>query len=347
MRRSLFFILCLLISNFLVSCAPASSGALFFYIRQGATPTLVLLDSPQSNAPLDEIPLAAPPDCGFWSLTPAPSGPLAALEWQCSFGLVTQLVDTKNKRVIPLVDGPTSQSHFLGWSADGQTIYIKVATTTDPKILSINTESRLPTVLTQVSPNTYNLTTSPAGDVLIWAFSDGLHLGSQIWGSQKSGKPQIIFSDPGNIISFMRYAPDGKRIAAIRIPDDTRPFPPGALWLVDSDGKHARFAAVADGGRGMFPVWAPNGEQIAFIGRNQPEDPTSINLSILTLSDFIPATFDLQPILPPVWSLDGKGLYLTLAAGDKMDVWFYEIETGKTTKRFENACCAGWIMGGK
>ena len=141
----------------------------------------------------------------------------------------------------------------------------------------------------------------------------------------------------------MRYAPDGQHIAAIRTPDDTTTFPAGALWLVDSNGKHARFAAIADGGRGMFPVWSQDGEKIAFIGRNHPDDSDSINLSILTLSGFTPAIFDIKPLLPPVWAADGKGVYVTLAAGDKMDVWFYEIATQTSQKMFENACCAGWI----
>ncbi len=344
MRRLHFPILCLLLSGFLVSCAPGSSGALFFYMRMGDTPTLVILDGPQAAATREEIPLQAPPGCSFWSLTPAPRGPFAALEWQCPFGQLTQLVDTNSKRISALLDDPKADSHFLGWSADGKQIYIKTAMSTDPKILQVNTQSRLPTVLT-ISPNTYNLTTSPNAETLLWAFSDGLYLGSQIWGAEvNGGKPHIIFSDPGHIISFMRFSPDGKRIAAIRTPDSTEPFPAGALWLVDSDGKHSRFAAIADGGRGMFPVWSPNGEKIAFIGRNQPEDPASINLSILTVSGFTPETIQMQPALPPVWSLDGNGLYVTLPADGKMNLWFYEISTGKSQKLFENACCAGWII---
>ena len=345
MRHSLFSVIGFLLSLFLISCAPASSqGTLFFYVRQGATPTLVLLDNPESAQPRGEIALAPPPGCDFWSLTPAPIGPFAALEWQCPFGLVTQLIDTRDGKISFLLDAPTLDSHFLAWSVDGKNVYIKAAAMTQAQILRVDVESHQATLLPQVSPNTYNFTVSPTDGVLLWAFSDGIGLGSQVWGANADGSdPQIVLSDQAHIVGLMRYSPDGKHVAAIRQPDGQQPFPAGELWLADSDGKHPHLVATTDAGRGMFPVWSPNGEKIAFIGRSKGSDPSSINLSILTLSDFQPSVIDMQPVLPPVWSPDGSGLYVTLPADGKMDVWFYEIAAGKRKKLFENACCAGWI----
>jgi Tol biopolymer transport system component len=157
----------------------------------------------------------------------------------------------------------------------------------------------------------------------------------------------MVLTDPANIIGLMRYSPDGKHIAAIRLPDNQSDLPPGELWLADSDGKHAHFAATADAGRGMFPVWSPNGEKIAFIGRTHPQDPASMNLSIYNVLNSELSTFNFQPSTPPAWSPDGSRLYFTLASDGKMDIWFYEISTGKTEKVFENACCAGWTEAGK
>lgn len=349
MRRCYLSTLILLISSLFVSCAPASSsGAFFFYVEQGPAPTVVLLDRPDSDAPHSRIALAPPPDCGFWSLTPAPLGPWMALEWQCSFGLVTQLVDTDSKKIIPLFDDASLDSHFLSWSPDGKTIYVKTGLTTNPQILRVDVLSRQATALAGVSPNTYNFTVSPTDGVLLWAFSNGIGLGSQVWGANADGSsPQVVLSDPAHIVGLIRYSPDGKHVAAIRQPDGQEPFPAGELWLADSDGKRPHLVATTDAGRGMFPVWSPGGEKIAYIGRTDPRDPASINLSILTLSDFKPLTINLAPALPPVWSPDGDGLYVTLAADGKMELWFYQISTGKSRKLFDNACCAGWTGGGR
>ncbi len=344
MPRSLLFIFCSLSACFLTSCAPASAGALFFYLRPGTTPTLVLLDNPESSQPRGEIALAPPPDCDFWSLTPAPRGPLLALEWQCSFGLVTQVVNSSSKEISSLLNEPNSDSHFLAWSNDGATVYLKAATVSDPKILRVDAQSHQGMVLSGVSPNTYSFTVSPTDGVLLWAFSNGIGLGSQVWGADANGvNPQVVLSDPAHIVGLIRYSPDGKHVAAIRQPDGKEPFPAGELWLADSDGKHPHLVATTDAGRGMFPVWSPNGEKIAYIGRDNPDDPASLNLSILTLSGVTPVTLHLQPANPPAWAPDGSRLYFTSAADGKMELWFYEISTGKTEKLLENACCAGWL----
>jgi Tol biopolymer transport system component len=328
--------------------APASSpGALFFYIRQGDAPTLVLLRDPDSHSPMGEMPLASPPDCSFWSLSPAPTGPLAALEWQCPSGPLTQIVDLDGRKISSLLDDPSIDTHFLAWSPDGKSVYLKAGALSNPQILRVDAISRQVTVL-PIPANTYSLAVSPADGTIVWALTGGIGSGSQVWGSDaQSANSQLVLTDPANIIGLMRYAPDGRHIAAIRLPDDQSALPPGELWLADSDGKHAHFAATADAGRGMFPVWSPNGEKIAFIGRTHPRDPASINLSILTLSDLNLLTFNLQPVFPPIWSPDGSRLYFTLASDGKMDVWSYEISTGKTEKLFENACCVGWTEAGK
>jgi Tol biopolymer transport system component len=347
MQRSLFLTLILICSFLFVSCAPAtSSGARFFYVRMGATPTLMLLDSPESRQPRGEIPLAAPADCSFWSLTPAPVGPFAALEWQCPFGPLTELVNVGEKSVGALLDDVNRDSHFLAWSADGKSIYLKTGATTQPQIMRVDVASHQATVMKKISLNTYNLTVSPTEDIVLWAFSDGIGFGSQLWASTADGsRTQMVLSDPGDIISLMRFAPDGKHIVAIRMPDNKDPLPAGELWLADSDGKHAHFTATADAGRGMFPVWSADGAKIAFIGRSHPNDPASINLSVLTFPDEKVSTFDVQPAFPPVWSPDGDSLYFTQGADGKMELWSYKLSTGASQKLFDSACCAGWVQG--
>jgi Tol biopolymer transport system component len=309
-----------------------------------ASPVLTLLDGPDAQPPVGEIPLVAPAGCGFGLLAPAPNGPLTAIEWQCADGPRTQVVDLNDKKTFSLVDDASLDSHFLAWSPDGKSVYLKVGVLANPQILRVEAVSRQVTVM-PIPANTYSLAVSPADGTIVWALTRGIGSGSQVWGSDAhSLMSQLVLADPTNIIGLMHFSPDGKRIAAIRLPDDQALLPPGELWIADSDGQHAHFAATADAGRGMFPVWSPDGEKIAFAGRDHPRDAGSINLSILTLADLQLVTVDVRPEAPPAWSPDGSRLYFTRKSDGKMEVWFYELSTGKAQKLFEDACCAGWTQ---
>ncbi len=109
---------------------------------------------------------------------------------------------------------------------------------------------------------------------------------------------------------------------------------------MDSAGLNARLLATADAGRGFPPVWSPAGDKIAFIGRDNPADEKSINLSIYDLKTSSVTTARLSPLTAPAWSPDGSFVALS---SDTMDVWFYEISSGKAVKQVTGACCAGWI----
>ena len=351
--RLLFFYSLIAILYFFAisSCAPASShSAFFFYLRQPGSPTLVLLDSPDAAQPVGELPLPPSPGCRFGSLIPAPKGALVAVEWQCPFGPLTQVADLGAAKILSLSDDPALDMHFLAWNPDGKSLYLKAGVLSNPQILRVDVASRQTTAM-PIPPETYSLEVSPADGTIVWALTKGIGRGSQVWGSDAGSiSSQMVLADPTHIIGLMRYSPDGKTIAAIRLPDDQSALPPGELWLSDSEGKHPHFAARADAGRGMFPVWSPDGEKIAFIGRDHPRDPDSINISILNISTLQLSTFapsnlhpsTFQPVFPPTWSPDGSRLYLTLGADGKMGLWSYEISTGAAQKLFDDACCAGW-----
>src|SRR5688572_23322875 len=185
------------------------SAARFFYMRTGNAPALVLQPSPDSAQPLSEIPLKAPADCGFWSLTPAPAGSLVAVEWECAYGPAVQVLDTLSGKIHFLFDDPTMDYRLLDWNADGRSIYLKAG--------------------------------------MLQAFSNGMSLGSELWLSDTNGAGgRKILSDAENILGLMRYSPNADQIAYIRLPDSETAFPAGELWVMDSDGENARLAATAD-----------------------------------------------------------------------------------------------------
>lgn len=331
-------------SLLLVSCTPATSVRhTFFYIKHPNTsPTLFWLDTPNATQSLGEIPLNAPSGCAFGSLSPAPNGPFVAVEWQCADGPRTQAANLDEKKAYFLLDNPSSDSHFLAWSPDGKSIYLKAGALTNPQILRVDVASRQPTALS-IPAETYAIAVSPTDGAIIWALTHGIGSGSQIWGSYaNSTSSQLVLADRSSIIGLMRFSPDGQRIAAIRLPDDQSPLPPGELWIVDADGRRPHFAATADAGRGMPPVWSPDSQKIAFVGRDRARDPASLNLSILTILDLQLSTLNYKPLFPPTWSSDNAALYFTQGSDGKMELWFYEVSTGKAQKLFDDACCAGW-----
>jgi WD40 repeat protein len=326
----LFFVFCF------TSCAPPPSP-LFFYLQRGDSTSLVLQPSPDSATPLSRIPLAAPLGCSFWSLTPAPLGPWVAVEWDCPYGPTVQVLNIGTQKIDSLLADATIDNRFLAWAVDGKAVYLKAGTLSNPQVLRVELESRLATVL-PLPPNTYNLTVSPDNRTILYALSNGIGLGSELW----VGDHRIL-SDAKNILGLMRYAPDGKQFAYIRLLDDQSNFPAGELWVMDSAGKNARLTASADAGRGMPPVWSPDGNKIAFIGRTNPNEPDSINLSIYDLRSSTLITSPLLLVTAPAWSPDSNYLYITQTINDKMELWFYDVRTSKTQKLFADACCAGWI----
>jgi hypothetical protein len=329
----------LLIFVFLAACAPVATpvaAPLFAYIRLDAAPALVLTDKPASGALLGEIPLTAPANCELWSLNPAPIGQRAALEWECESGPRVQMIDIRAKTSAFLLGDPALDNRFLAWNPDGTAVYLKAGMLSSPQVLRAAVDSRSVVVL-PASPYTYDLTVAPDGTVL-YAASAGLGYGSEVW---QLGNPSRRFlSDAENILGLFRYAPDGKHLAYIRLPDSQEEFPAGELWVRDADGKNPLLAATADAGRGMPPVWSPGGDQIAFVGRNRPADP-STNLSIYTLDTGALLTLAFAPVMPPVWEPDG--LYFTQAENDTMTVWYYDTASGQARPVVSGACCAGWI----
>jgi len=62
-----------------------------------------------------------------------------------------------------------------------------------------------------------------------------------------------------------QISPDGRRIAYVRMSMDLKTDRPcGAIWLVDSEGKHARPLSNAESS--SHPRWSPDGNRIAYLG---------------------------------------------------------------------------------
>ncbi len=206
---------------------------------------------------------------------------------------------------------------------------------------------------------TYNMDFAPDGQSLIYTFTRGLGLGSELWAATPSGnRTWQIHTEKDWIITFARFSPNGKQIAFIALPDSATPFPTGELWVMDANGRNARTLAPADSGHGYAPAWSPDSTRIAYVHRENPDDPRAdqiadalvSNIYIVNLATGQTARvtrFANMLVESPRWSADGHFLAFMVVnpLDDTIALWIAELDSGevKTIASPRPLCCPVWM----
>ena len=298
-------------------------------------------------AAAESVPLAAV-TCDVFGLHSSPNGRWIAVDVGCAAGAHTLLFEVAAGRTRPAAAEPWPEGLFLNWAPDGDSFLLQVGYLGESAVLLINAQTGQ---FEQVDtpPFTYDAAFSPDGGQALYAVSRGLGFGSEVWIMDRGGRNrEQVVNDPAHVIAYPRWSPTGDGIAYIRLPDSNIPFTVGELVLADGNGRSDRVIASADAGHGYPPVWSPDGRQVAFVARENPDDKaadvaapyleSNIYLADAATGGVRAVTrFEGALIEGPAWSPDGAWLAFSSDAGGAADVWLVEVASGETQQVTQGA----------
>ena len=357
MRRVLIAIYCLLLTFLFVSCTsqPPQTSLLVYRFEPPA-----FLEYSADFQLTNETPFSIPPNCGLYNTFPAPIGQFLLIELNCPNGQTILFLDTSASLSAGSEPASVSQpvtssdSHFLAWTGDGKSAYLKVDSLGSPQVVRVYTDGKQD--ILSIPPFTYDLSAKPDSNDFIFTLSRGLGYGSELYLAQNDGRVTIpLYADQYNYISYARFSPDGQHIAFIKTPDTQTPFTVGELWIMDSDGAYPRKVADADSGHGYAANWSMDGKQIAFVMRENPEDENADRSSEALISNIYIVHLESGVISQvtnfteghaetPHWSPQGNLLAFNVVLNGRMKVHIADIESGEILPlETGSTCCSAWM----
>jgi len=233
-------------------------------------PQLVVFQSSPAQAvlfengrPQERFPLPVPPGCKAQRLQ-AGAGRRLALEVECASGPQVIRGEARPGAPYQVTMAWAQEAHLLGWSADGQALYLRINIFSDPKIVRWEWSGKVRTL--PLSPFTYHLEEDGNGR-LLFALTQGVGYGSALFVRERA-RERTLRVEPEHILAFARWSPQGDRIAAIRFPDGTLPFPAGELVILDVNSGALRPLSDADAAQGLPLFWSADGKRILFPRRS-------------------------------------------------------------------------------
>ena len=122
-----------------------------------------------------------------------------------------------------------------------------------------------------------------------------------------------------------------------------------------ADGSNAHKLADADSGHGYAANWSPDGKQIAFVVRENPQDENANQNSDALISNIYIVDVETGALNPvtnftegrvetPLWSPDGNTLAFMVVLNGRMNVSIADMFSGEIKLiEAESVCCPAWM----
>lgn len=281
------------------------------------------------------------PGCELLNLSPSPDGRYLAAQVNCEWGGYVLLADWGSGQVTRLRGALGQESIFLDWMPGGEPrLAVQAEPAGDGGVYLVDPRTleaeRLP-----VPGETYEVAFSPDGERVLFAVTEGLGHGSEMWVMNRDGSGATrLLHEPQHIIVSPRWSPDGRQVAYIRMVDNEVPFTVGELWVLGK-GEARMLSDRADAGHGYGPVWSPDGQYIAFVARENAHereaDLVAARLrSNLYLAEMVTGQvkaitrYKGALIEEPVWAPDGQQMAFRAVIGETAGVWLISPTSGRS-----------------
>ncbi len=282
-----------------------------------------------------------PPGYAITALSGSPNGRWVSIQMDSEASAHTLILDLSTAQVRPAEPEPGQNSIFLGWTPDGNSLILRVDPVWSDQIVVVNllngTAERLDT-----PPSTWDAAISPSGEHILAAVTRGRWKGGELWLMNRDDTPkQLLVQEPKHFITYPRWSPYGDRFAYILMPDTDVRFSVGQLWLADAHHpENRRMVAEADAGHGFPPVWSPDGKTVAFVVRENPDNPEAdisgqaLESNIYLLDGQTGAVRQLTHFQGTrvdriAWSPNGTLLAFRTIVGGISDIWVADVFTGE------------------
>ncbi|MFN3742382.1 MAG: TolB family protein [Anaerolineales bacterium] len=291
------------------------------------------------------FPLPLPGGCTAQRMEAAPRGERLALEVECASGPQVLRWDAQRRAPHDVTADWAQDAHLLGWSADGQAVYLRVNSLSDPRLVRWEWDGKIQAL--PLPPFTYHVDEAPDGR-LLFAWTQGVGFGSELV-VLTGGETALLRREVGFVFAFARWSPQGERIAFIRFPDSTVPFPSGELVVMQEPTWEAQVLSDADAAQGLAPLWSLDGTRMLFARRvaGSDETPPFTNLWAVEVQSahLWPLThFQDVHLLSFQLSPGGERIALAIERAGRQQAGLVDWEGDDFLfLEVEDACCVTWV----